>query len=423
MAQEPLFSVVVPTRNRAHLIGGALASVLEQDFDDYELVVSDNCSRDNTAEVVREVAGERARYVRAPESLSMPDHWEFAIEQARGRYVTYLCDDDALSPDALSRIADVIKTTGTKLVAACSGIYHSADWMHEELRNVVSFTPFTGEVREYQSDPVIRWLFGSSRLVMEAPRMLNSFCDRETILRVRREAGRIYMLSPDYSFAVMSLTAMPSWHYIDKPLHVAGFFPESIGSNNVYNRGEPVEEYVREFKDPELIHRVPFQGKVVTNYITETYLMCQEIRPALRNFEIDWDQYFLSCWNDLNVLEENGVDVSADRELFSRTLAAQPRGVRERVETVIAAGDEDPLELWGRRHPFRAAVRRTINRSPLLANFEATVRGRKPRGEHPKEAQKNAYIPGTEGGFTNILECARRLPELTSAVLAKAAHR
>jgi glycosyltransferase involved in cell wall biosynthesis len=424
MSQEPLFSVVIPTRNRAHLLRDAIQSVLGQDFDDYELIVSDNCSRDDTAEVVREVGGERARYVRPPGSLSMPDHWEFALEQARGRYVTYLCDDDAWAPGALSRAAGLLETTDTKLVVMHSGIYHSPDWGDPALRNVVTFSPFTGEVRENESDAVIRWLYGSCRLVMEAPRMLNSFCHRETMLEVRREAGRIFMLCPDYSFAVMMLTGVPSWLYIDEPLHLVGFFPESIGSSQVFNRGEAAQEFEREFKEEKLLARVPLKSKLVSNYITETYLTCREALPALAGYQVDWDQYFISCWNDMLVLEKNGVDVSLDREQFAAALAAQPGGVRERVETVITAGEgEDPLEVWARRHPFRSALRRTINRSPLLANLEAAVRGRKPRGAHPREANRHAYISGADEGFNGILECARRLPDLTRAELARAAHR
>jgi glycosyltransferase involved in cell wall biosynthesis len=51
--RSQLFSVVIPTRNRANLLPHALQSVLHQKFDDYEIVVSDNCSSDNTEQVVR----------------------------------------------------------------------------------------------------------------------------------------------------------------------------------------------------------------------------------------------------------------------------------------------------------------------------------------------------------------------------------
>src|SRR2546423_6112022 len=98
MSKTPLFSIVIPTRNRGHLLKSALQSALDQRFSDYEIVVSNNCSSDNTAAVVEEVGGSTVRMVRPRQVLSMPDHWEFALDHARGQYVTYLSDDDALCP-------------------------------------------------------------------------------------------------------------------------------------------------------------------------------------------------------------------------------------------------------------------------------------------------------------------------------------
>ena len=48
MMKAPLFSIVIPTYNRSELVQGAVRSVLGQTFDDFEVVVSDNCSQDDT---------------------------------------------------------------------------------------------------------------------------------------------------------------------------------------------------------------------------------------------------------------------------------------------------------------------------------------------------------------------------------------
>ena len=87
MSTAPLVSVVIPTRNRGHRLPSALTTALSQTFDDYEIVVSDNFSADGTRDVVGERATECVRYVRTDRVLSMPDHWEFAFDQARGRPV------------------------------------------------------------------------------------------------------------------------------------------------------------------------------------------------------------------------------------------------------------------------------------------------------------------------------------------------
>src|SRR5919205_661300 len=151
MSREPFISVVIPTRNRAHLVRDAIQSVLWQGFDDYELIVSDNCSADGTAEAVREAGGGRARYVRPDRVLSMPDHWEFALEQAQGRFVAYLCDDDVWAPGALARVAEVLLSSRTDLAVIYSGLYYAPNWLDPERQNLLYLAPSTGGVQEYAS--------------------------------------------------------------------------------------------------------------------------------------------------------------------------------------------------------------------------------------------------------------------------------
>src|SRR5262249_49982060 len=74
----PRFSVVVPTRERADTLQSCLTTCLDQGFDNYEVIVCDNCSSPATREVVEGFASSRIKYVRAPEPLAMSDNWELA---------------------------------------------------------------------------------------------------------------------------------------------------------------------------------------------------------------------------------------------------------------------------------------------------------------------------------------------------------
>lgn len=410
MSHNPLFSVVVPTRNRAHLLQHALQSIQDQTFDDYELIVSNNCSDDGTEEVIRRWAP-RARYIRPEKTLAMPDHWEFALEHARGRYVGYLCDDDVWAPTALERASQTISESDSKLVVLYSGIYHAPDWLQPDLRNVAIFRPNTRSVQEIQSSDTLRTIFQRCNVVNEAPRMLNGFCERETLLRVRAEVGnRIFYLAPDYSFAAFVLTALPTWLFIDEPLHLQGVFPEGIGSTQVFNRGEPARQFEREFND-KLLRRVPLKNYVVTNLLVETILICQEMTPLLSEYQVDWVQYFTSNWNDILRLENNGVDVKKDKDEFFHVLNEQTSSLREQVETLIDPERESSYDEWLRRHPIRASLRKAINSSPLLANIESSVR-RRGKDSHNTTAPQFKTLSGEVAGFSNILECARRLPAL-----------
>ena len=101
---NPRFSVVIPTRNRADTLRVTLATCLEQEFDDYEIIVCDNCSPPSTKAVVDDFATPRIRYVRSDVSLAMVENWNLAAEHARGEFVIYLGDDDGLMPYALGEL-------------------------------------------------------------------------------------------------------------------------------------------------------------------------------------------------------------------------------------------------------------------------------------------------------------------------------
>src|SRR2546421_10806093 len=117
MPDTPLFSIVIPTRNRADLLRNALQSALEQTHDDYEVVVSDNNCTPETHEAVRRLGDGRVRYVRVERTLAMPDSWEFAVSHARGDYITILSDDDAVSPTLLKRLDSLLEGGRVKLIS------------------------------------------------------------------------------------------------------------------------------------------------------------------------------------------------------------------------------------------------------------------------------------------------------------------
>lgn len=109
MSGGPLFSVVIPTFNRARLVTGAIESVLEQELDDFEVVVVDDGSTDGTAELLGERFGSERRVRR----VAQP-HAERAaarnrgLREALGEFVVFLDSDDRLHANHLSVLATAI---------------------------------------------------------------------------------------------------------------------------------------------------------------------------------------------------------------------------------------------------------------------------------------------------------------------------
>lgn len=101
-ATHPRLSVLIPVYNRAGLVQGAIDSVLAQGFGDFELLVIDDGSTDDTADVVSRNLDPRLRLIRNPENLGIPRTRQRALEEARGDYVALLDSDDRMRPGRLA---------------------------------------------------------------------------------------------------------------------------------------------------------------------------------------------------------------------------------------------------------------------------------------------------------------------------------
>ena len=94
--RTPLVSLGLPDYNGGTLLAKALDSALGQTYGDFELLVSDNASTDNTQDIVRDYAARdsRIRYVRHPKNVGSGNNWTFVGEQARGTWHLWSSHND-----------------------------------------------------------------------------------------------------------------------------------------------------------------------------------------------------------------------------------------------------------------------------------------------------------------------------------------
>ena len=127
----PLISVVVPSYNHARHIGKALGSVLSQSFVDFELLISDDASPDNSWEIISDFSDPRIRSFRQERNLGPVGNLVFLIKKARGKYIALLNSDDAWSPEKLSKQIAVMEAQAH--LGAC---FTWADMVDEQGREI-----------------------------------------------------------------------------------------------------------------------------------------------------------------------------------------------------------------------------------------------------------------------------------------------
>lgn len=113
----PAVSICIPTYNGARYLAASLRSVLEQTFGDFEVVVVDDGSTDDTPVIAGEFAraDDRVRVHRNPKNLGLVGNWNRCVEVAHAPWIKFVFQDDLLRPHGLEGLLNVARATGVPL--------------------------------------------------------------------------------------------------------------------------------------------------------------------------------------------------------------------------------------------------------------------------------------------------------------------
>jgi len=114
-------SVIIPTYNRAHMVGHAIQSVLDQTYQDFEIVVVDDASKDNTEEVVKSFNDKRVRYIKHERNEGVAAARNTGIKATKSKYVAFQDSDDEWLPEKLEK-----QMVGFRTASSNIGVVYTA---------------------------------------------------------------------------------------------------------------------------------------------------------------------------------------------------------------------------------------------------------------------------------------------------------
>ena len=316
--------VVVPTRNRAQLAMNAVRSVLEQAVEDVSVMISDNSTveseREELARFCAELSESRVRYVRPPEPLAMPAHWDWAIEQALASYSAnhfiYLTDRMMLRNGALKEMVDIAALYPLQVIS------YNLDRICDDTMPIrIEQYPATEKLVEVETLRLSR-LFAQGVFHPGLPRMLNCIVPRAVFDRLRERFGNVFTsIAPDYNFCVRCLDVEDSILFFDKSLLFHYALNRSLGASAT--RGEmtsdnadftanlPVDNAIRNYATP-----IPSLITAVNAAFNE-YLIHKQQTNSPRLFDVELQSYLAA-----NALEVKEVRVPELRAEMMALLAA-----------------------------------------------------------------------------------------------------
>lgn len=232
------FSIIIPTRQRHDTLKYAIQSVLNQTYRDFELIIMDNFSTSETAEVTFSFGDDRIKYYRAPQRLSMVENWELALSYATGDYICFIGDDDGLMPDGLAIGQQLIQHYNTQAIVWDSPRYHWSSIITPWLRNILSISLTQAAPQVCDSRQFLGRVYGMVNDYMYSPKLYHGLVHRSIIDKVKSINGGKYFLNfclaPDVYSGIVNAYYSESYLFSYRPLSISGASGHSTGMSGFF---------------------------------------------------------------------------------------------------------------------------------------------------------------------------------------------
>lgn len=119
MSNQPLISICIPSYNGSASIVDTINSVLRQSLQNFEIIVNDDCSTDNTCELVQSIGDSRIRLYRNSQNLGAVGNCNKALEYASGKYMKILMQDDILEKEHLKKSTEIMESNSAVRMTTC----------------------------------------------------------------------------------------------------------------------------------------------------------------------------------------------------------------------------------------------------------------------------------------------------------------
>lgn len=379
----PQMTIVVPTRERCDTLHWAIKTCVTQDYDNLEILISDNASEDSTRDVVDAYDDVRIRYINPGRRLGMSEHWEFALSHVTSGFVAVIGDDDGLMPNALRDIAPLL-VDDVPLVWPIQQYFWPT--FNPDLANsVVLPLKQPARVHEMRSSAVVNRVLREPSRYPLLPSPYFGMVPATAIDRIRQRSGTVFhSITPDIyaGFAVASVC--DRYLYTDRSYSVAGQSRHSNGASQLSGQGEsnpdsPAKRFANENSIP--FHPDLVYAPSIPVLVAEAALQARDalaldcnvdvvttIRAALR------DPLYLSTPTVRPTIDQALSQVAAAHDLDATLASEMRRGRLMRIPRLLITAMRSILL----QHPMLECDPRTVSDVAGAALF---IAGQRPRFE------------------------------------------
>lgn len=251
----PKFTVIIPQKNRAEYLIHTLRTCMIQDYPNCEFIVADDCSEDNSVEIIHELQKKdsRIKLIAHDHHVGMRDNFEIALDEVKEGFVMALGGDDGLVPGCFWRMYEIIKETGAELLTWSQAGFKYP--MAEGFNSVfaVPRRKFKGVKMVKSSDFLNKISKSLYYLTEDCPMFyVKGVASIRLVEKVKSRTpdGRFYYCpTPDGFSGVVLAGEVEQYAYTREPLSITGDSPKSQGRNYKRNDEESQKEAQQFFDD------------------------------------------------------------------------------------------------------------------------------------------------------------------------------
>lgn len=291
------FTIIIPTRERCDTLYHTIRTCLNQTYEKYEILISDNCSQDETRKVVESFADDRIRYINTNKRVSMSENFDFALSHVDDGYLMFIGDDDGVVPNSLEYVNDIINRTGVEAVVSHNAFY---TWPGTTNPNKLFWSGKSDYEIRNSREWIGKYLTFEMQYTFDLPGAYCGFVKRDVFDRVTKNGFFFRSPTPDAYSAIAIAFATKNYVYSYTAFAVHGSSARSNGGSFLdAKKGEEKKESIDFFKE----NTIPFHKDIIFTKAfrvssLEAYLQFSETFPELtRELNIDWKlflQYVLT---------------------------------------------------------------------------------------------------------------------------------
>ncbi|MBC7535380.1 MAG: glycosyltransferase family 2 protein [Ferruginibacter sp.] len=247
------YTIVIPAKNNVATLKHTINTCLRQEYLNFEILISDNCSNDGTYEMIQRLADHRIRYITTPYPMSMTQNFEFALSHATEGFIMCIGADDGLMPDAINYVDSIVEKYGVKAVSCQYAHYF---WPNVPVSEHGKLT--LNGVGVYRSGVEIRnsseWLqktlaFKTALYVCDLPNLYYGFVHRSVIDQCMNNNVYFRSITPDAYAAFATAVTIDKYAYSLRPFCIAGISGKSNGLSQMLN-GDIAKDFISNSTHP-----------------------------------------------------------------------------------------------------------------------------------------------------------------------------